>query len=96
MWQGRQLASILTARSAFANRRDGDGSDEYLGAVEIGLAFGYDVDRSEVVFAEQIGQPTETPAQDHHIRGEEGEREFFRRRVLVFAGVRVGFQSVIN
>jgi hypothetical protein len=54
------------------------------------------VDRGEVVFAEQIGQPTETPAQDHHVGGGEGEREFLRRGVLVLAGVRVGFRGQTN
>jgi hypothetical protein len=85
-----------TLRRASANWGNNDGDDEGSAAVEIGIAFGQRVDRGEVVFAEQISQPTETPAQNHHVGGEEGEREFLRRRVLVFAGVRVGFQSVIN
>jgi hypothetical protein len=34
--------------------------------------------------------------QDHHVSGGEREREFLRRRVLVFTGVRVRFQGVIN
>jgi hypothetical protein len=45
------------------NGRDGDGGDEGLVAVEIGVAFGQDVDGGEVIFAELVekgskrGQP---------------------------------------
>jgi hypothetical protein len=85
-----------TLRRAFANWSDDDGIDEWSGWGKIGIAFGQDVDRGKIVFTEQIGQATETPAQDHHISSGEGEREFLRRGVLVFTGVRVGFQGVIN
>ena len=75
---------------------DVDGRNKGSGAVEIGITFGQHVDRGEVVFAEQIGQPAEMPAQDHHIGGGEGEREFLRRGVLVIARVWIGFQGIIN
>ena len=78
------------------NGRDGDGGDEGLVAVEIGVAFWQDVDGGEVIFAELVGQQAEPPAENHHVGGGEGEREFLRRRVLILAGVRVGFQGVIN
>jgi len=58
------------------NRSNGDGSDDGAGVVKIGIAFGQDMDRGEVIFAEQIGQPTEPPAQNHHVSGEEAKREF--------------------
>jgi hypothetical protein len=51
-----------TLRRALADRRDHDRSDEGSGGGKIGIAFGQDVDRGKIVFAEQIGQPTETPA----------------------------------
>ncbi len=65
----RFFASLLWVRSAFVKRRDDDGSDEGSGSVEIGIASGQDVNRGKIVFAEQIGQPTKTPAQDHHVSG---------------------------
>jgi len=96
-YAGRE-ASPCTAylRQASADRSDGDGNDEGSGVVEIGISFGHDVDRGEIIFAEQIGQPTETPAQNHHVGGGEDEREPLRRRVLVIMGVRVWFQGVMN
>lgn len=78
------------------DRGDDDGGDERPDTVEVGIAFRQDVDHSEVVLAEQISQPTEAPAQDHHIGSGEGEREFLRRRGLVTARVGIGFQDVIN
>ena len=51
------------------NWGDGDRSNEGFGAVEISVAFGQDMDRGEVVFAEQIGQPSKMPAQDQHVAG---------------------------
>jgi len=82
------------------NGRDGDGGDEGLVAVEIGVAFWQDVDGGEVIFAELVGQQAEPPAENHHVGGGEGEREFLRRclrtATIVVAGVRVGFQRVIN
>jgi len=89
-------SSPPTLRRASVDRGDDDRSDEGSDGDKIGIAFGQDVDRGKIVFAEQIGQPTETPAQDHHVAGGEGKREFLRRGVLVLTGVRVGFQGVIN
>lgn len=83
-------------RRASADWGDDDGCNERSGAVEIGIAFRQDVDRGEVVFAEQIGQPAEPPAQNHYVSGGEGEREFLRRCVLVVLGMRVWFERVIN
>ena len=60
------------------------------------MASGQDVDRGKIVFAQQIGLPTKMPAQDHHIGGGKGDAKFLRRRVPVLAGVRVGFQGVLN
>ena len=51
------------------NGRDGDGDDEGLAAVEIGVAFGQDVDSGEVIFAELVGEDAEPPAQHHHVSG---------------------------
>ena len=85
-----------TLQRAFADRSNDDGGDEGSGGSKIGIASGQDVDRGKIVFTEQIGQPTETPAQNHHVGGREGEREFLRRRVLVIARVWIGFQGVIN
>ncbi len=65
-------------------------------AVKIGIAFGQDVDRGQFVFAEQIDKPTQTPAQNHHIGGREGQREFLRRRILVLAAIRVRFEGAID
>ena len=65
-------------------------------AVEVGVAFGQDADGGQVVFLELVGQQAEPPAENHHVGGGEGEREFLRRRVLVVVGVRVWFQGVFN
>ena len=45
------------------NGGDGDRSNEGLGAVEIGVAFGQDVDRGKIVFAQQVSQPAEPQAE---------------------------------
>jgi hypothetical protein len=86
----------LTLRRASADRGDGDGSNEGFDALKIGIAFGRHVDRGEVIVAEQIAQTAEPPAENHHVGGREGEREFLRWGVLLFAGIRVGFQRVLN
>ena len=88
--------SSPTLRRASADRGDNDGRDEGTAPVEVGISFGHDVDRGQVVFAEQIGQPTQTPAQDHHVGGRKRDCEFLRWRVLVLAGVRIRFQGVVN
>ena len=78
------------------NGRDGDGGDEGLVAVEVGVAFGQDVDGGEVIFAELVGQEGEPPAEQHHVSGEESQGEFLRWCVLVLRSVRVWLQRVIN
>ena len=83
-------------RRAFADWRDDDRDDEWSNPVEVSIAFGQDMHRGEVIFAEQIGQPAETPTQNHNVGGGEGKREFLRWRVLVFAGIRIRFQRVVN
>ena len=70
---GYQRIQQSTLRLASADRGDNDGGDVRSGSVEIGIAFGQDVDRGKVVFAEQIGQPTETPTQNHHVGGGQPE-----------------------
>ena len=80
----------------FAYRSNDDGGNEGTGVIKIGLALRQDMDRGEFVFAQQVGQPTETPARDHHVRRGEGEGESLRRCALVFSGVRVGFEGVLN
>jgi len=51
------------------NGGDGDGGDGGLVAVEIGVAFGQDVDGGEVIFAELVGEEAEAPAENHHVGG---------------------------
>ena len=89
------LSSTALLRAS-ADWGDDDGGDEGSAPVEIGIAFGQDMDRGEFILPEQISQPTETPAQDHHIGGGEGEREFLRRCALVIAPDWIWFQGVIN
>lgn len=62
-------------------------------AVEIGVAFGEGAHDGQIVFLELVGRVAELPAEDHHVGGGEGEREFLRRclrtATIVVAGVRV-------
>ena len=65
-------------------------------AVNLGVAFGEGADCGQVDFLELVGQQAEPPAEQHHVSGGEGQREFLRRRVLVVARIRVWLQRVIN
>ena len=49
-------------------------------AVNLGVAFGEGANGGQVVFLELVGQEAEPPAEQHHVGGGEGEREFLRRR----------------
>jgi len=86
----------VNAASALGNGGDGDGGDEGHVAVNLGVAFGEGADCGQVVFLELVGQQAEPPAEQHHVSGGEGQREFLRRRVLVVARIRVWLQRVIN
>jgi len=83
-------------RGFFINGRDGDGGDEGHVANGFGVAFGQDADGGEIVFLKPVGQVAEPPAQDHHVSGGEGERQFLRRLVLVILGIRVWLQRVFD
>ena len=89
---------LFRAVSGFfsVNGGDGDGGDEGRVAVHVGVAFGEGAHGGQVVFLELVGQQAEPPAENHHVSGGEGEREFLRRCVLIVASVRVGFQRVFD
>ena len=55
---------------------------------EVDVAAGAGADDEQIAVAEVIGESGESPAENHHIRRGESEREFFRRSVLVLILVR--------
>ena len=67
-----------------------------VGSLRYGVAFGQDADCGQVVFLELVGQMAEPPAEQHHVSGGEGEREFLRRLVLVILGIRAWLQRVFG
>ena len=82
--------------SSVGNGRDGDGGDKGHVAVNLGVAFGEGADCGQVVFLELVSQQAEPPAEQHHVSGGEGQREFLRRQLFIVASVRVRLQRVIN
>lgn len=63
----------LYLKLPLANRRDGDCRNEGWGAFEFGIAFGNNPDSGKFIFAELVGEESESPAEDDYIGG--GERE---------------------
>ena len=51
-------------------------------AVNFGVAFGEGADCGQVVFLELVSQQAEPPAEQHHVSGGEGQREFLRGAFL--------------
>ena len=78
------------------DRRDHDGGDKWSCPVEVSVAFGQYMYRGEVVFAEQVGQPAKTPAQNHHIGSRKRDGELLRWSILVLTGIRIRFELVMN
>jgi len=46
--------------------------------VEVGVASGSGLDAEQFTTGEVFGEEVELPAQNHHVGGGKGEREFFR------------------
>ena len=58
----REKPAFRVAISWFFNRRNCDGRDEDIGAVEVGVAFGEEADGGKFIVAEVIGEQGQAPA----------------------------------